>query len=43
VPWPNSGGSSTGRGFPPIAVEAGDGLISRKLRELHDSSWGQED
>lgn len=34
VPWPHSNGPPMVRGFSPGAVEAGDGLISRKLREL---------
>ncbi|KIX05688.1 uncharacterized protein Z518_03660 [Rhinocladiella mackenziei CBS 650.93] len=34
VSWPSSNGPSIVRCFSPTSVEAGDGLISRQLREL---------
>ncbi|KAK5452368.1 hypothetical protein LTS15_007434 [Exophiala xenobiotica] len=34
VPWLDPGGTPVTPGFSPAPVEAGDGLISRKLREL---------
>ena len=42
VPWPNSVGTSTARSFS-LTVEAGDGLISRKLRELNGNTSGHND
>lgn len=42
VPWPTSNGSSTLRSFSPT-VEAGHGLISRKLRELNGGIAGQQE
>ncbi|KAK5558436.1 hypothetical protein LTR46_003685 [Exophiala xenobiotica] len=38
VPWLDPGGTPVTRGFSPAPVEAGDGLISRKLRELSGGS-----
>lgn len=37
VPWPASNGSAIARKFSPTPVEAGHGLLSRKLRELNGS------
>jgi hypothetical protein len=37
VPWPSSNSASIARGFSPTPVEAGHGLLSRKLRELNGS------
>ncbi|OCT53275.1 hypothetical protein CLCR_09694 [Cladophialophora carrionii] len=36
VPWPSSNSASIARGFSPAPVEAGHGLLSRKLKELND-------
>ncbi|KAL2440900.1 hypothetical protein ABEF95_008708 [Exophiala dermatitidis] len=41
VPWPSSSGSTMVRSFSPAAVEAGDGLISRQLRELNGGNSDQ--
>ncbi|EXJ63887.1 hypothetical protein A1O7_00222 [Cladophialophora yegresii CBS 114405] len=35
VPWPSSNSPSLARGFSPAPVEAGHGLLSRKLKELN--------
>ena len=35
VPWPASEGPSVGHGFSATPIEAGHGLLSRKLRELN--------
>lgn len=43
VPWPSSSGPSIMRGFSPATVEAGNGLISQKLRELNGQASGQSD
>ncbi|KIW96243.1 uncharacterized protein Z519_03311 [Cladophialophora bantiana CBS 173.52] len=43
VPWPPSNGPSIAQGFSATPVEAGHGLLSRKLRELNGTGAGQSE
>ena len=38
VPWLHGSNSSSARSFSPVPVEAGDGLLSRQLRELNSGA-----
>ncbi|KIW24893.1 uncharacterized protein PV07_10577 [Cladophialophora immunda] len=43
VPWPTSNGSSIAQGFTSTPVEAGHGLLSRKLKEFNGTVAGQRE
>ncbi|OAP58221.1 hypothetical protein AYL99_07311 [Fonsecaea erecta] len=43
VPWPASNGSCVAQGFTSIPVEAGHGLLSRKLKEFDGTAAGQKE
>ncbi|KIW78855.1 hypothetical protein Z517_08694 [Fonsecaea pedrosoi CBS 271.37] len=43
VPWPASNGSSIAQGFTSTPVEAGHGLLSRKLKEFQGTAAGHRE